>query len=226
MDGRPAHGGEPPPANRDAGGEPGPAPRGVRASDADRDAALERLSAAVGDARLTLEEYSERADRALSARTLEELEPLTGDLERTGPRAGGDAPHVLTAILGNESRKGRWQVPSQLSARSVLGDCHIDLRHATLTAPVTTIDARATFGAVTILVPEGVEVRMSGRAILGAKSCVVQGPAAPGAPVIDVRAKVFCGNVTARPPSLSEHMRERISAELMGRIGASGERTP
>ena len=36
---------------------------GIRASDAERDATLERLSAATGDGLLTLEEFSQRMDR-------------------------------------------------------------------------------------------------------------------------------------------------------------------
>ena len=41
---------------------------GIRASDAERDVTLERLSAATGDGRLTLEEFSQRMDRATTAR--------------------------------------------------------------------------------------------------------------------------------------------------------------
>jgi hypothetical protein len=84
---------------------------------------------------------------------------------------------------------------------------------------VTTIEARATLGAVTIIVPEGVEVRLSGRAILGGKSCEVHGREVPGAPVIDVHAKVLLGNVTVRPPGIGERIRERVMGELDARLG-------
>ena len=40
---------------------------GIRASDAERDATVERLSAATGDGRLTLEEFSQRMERATAA---------------------------------------------------------------------------------------------------------------------------------------------------------------
>src|SRR6516164_10225207 len=53
---------------------------GIRASDAERDAALERLSAATGDGRLTLEEFSQRMDRATTAKTRAELDRLVTDL--------------------------------------------------------------------------------------------------------------------------------------------------
>lgn len=51
-----------------------------RASDADRDTAVDILCAAVAEGRLTLDELDERAGAALSARTICELADLTADL--------------------------------------------------------------------------------------------------------------------------------------------------
>jgi hypothetical protein len=183
----------------------GPQVPATRASDRDRDEAVELLSAAASDGRLTLEEYSARADRALTARLLSELAELTSDLQRSS-QLPAQAPERLTAILSNESRKGPWTVPSHLSAHSVLGDCHIELHEAVLTSHVTTIEARATLGAVTIFVPDGVEVRLSGKAILGAKSSQVSRAALPGAPVIEVRATAILGNVTVRPAKITARL--------------------
>jgi len=50
-----------------------PAPR---ASDADRDRVTEQLRAAVADGRLNPDEFHERLDAALAARTLDALAPL------------------------------------------------------------------------------------------------------------------------------------------------------
>lgn len=176
-----------------------PGPVELRASDKDRDAAIEMLAAAAGDGRLTLEEYTERADRALAARLRGELEDLTRDLAAADEAVSDPGPERLLAVFGNESRKGRWLVPKRLSARSLFGDCHIELQDAAVTAPVTEIKASATFGAVTIFVPDGVDVRLSGRAIFGSKSSQVRDRPARGAPVIDVRASAIFGSVTVRP---------------------------
>jgi uncharacterized protein DUF1707 len=173
----------------------------VRASDADRDRAVESLAAASAEGRLSLEEHSQRSEAALLARTLGDLAGLTADL----PAApGGDAVAVsaeITAVLGNESRKGPWVVPSHLVVRSVLGDCHLEMQQAVIGQHVTTIDATVRFGSVTIFVPDGTDVRMTGRAVLGAKSSQLRGEPQPGAPVIVVRCDVFCGSVTLRRPS-------------------------
>jgi predicted membrane protein len=48
-------------------------------------------------------------------------------------------------------------VPPRLKARSVLGDCQLELQDAVLTSHVTVIEAKATLGAVTIFVPDRIE---------------------------------------------------------------------
>ena len=47
---------------------------------------------------------------------------------------------------------------------------------------------------------DGIDVRMSGKAVLGAKSSELQGQPRPGAPVLIVRCDVFCGQITVRRP--------------------------
>lgn len=54
--------------------------RDVRASDAERELTVERLSRAVGTGRLTVEEFDERSAKAYAARTRGELAALTEDL--------------------------------------------------------------------------------------------------------------------------------------------------
>ncbi|WP_328429099.1 DUF1707 SHOCT-like domain-containing protein [Streptomyces sp. NBC_00443] len=53
---------------------------GLRASDTDRDRAVDELNAAAGGGRLSMEELDERVTAALSARTVGELAELTVDL--------------------------------------------------------------------------------------------------------------------------------------------------
>src|SRR3954447_13018816 len=55
-------------------------PNPVRASDADRERVVARLTAAVGDGTLTLVEVEERQTAAYAARFRHELAPLTADL--------------------------------------------------------------------------------------------------------------------------------------------------
>jgi hypothetical protein len=185
----------------------------MRASDADRDRTIEVLAEASAQGRLSPQEYSDRSDTALAARTLGDLAGLTADLpgSRSAATQGAVAaiPEEITAVLGNESRKGPWIVPAHLTVRSVLGDCHLEMQEAAIRQQVTTIDAKVRFGSVTIYVPDGIDVRMIGRAVLGAKSSELRGEPRPGAPVIVVHCDVLCGTVTVRRPDWLMRRRAR-----------------
>ncbi|HEV7712170.1 MAG TPA: DUF1707 domain-containing protein [Asanoa sp.] len=176
----------------------------VRVSDREREQVVELLGRAAAEGRLSLDEYADRAGAAHGAQTRGDLARLTDDLPpHRVPAAtvAGPAEERLFALFGNESRKGHWIVPARLEARSVFGDCHLELQEAQLQAPVTTIEATAIFGSVTVYVPEGVEVRLSGTAVFGSKDSQLRGgPLPPGAPVLVVRARVVFGSVTVRPP--------------------------
>jgi Domain of unknown function (DUF1707)/Cell wall-active antibiotics response 4TMS YvqF len=186
----------------------------MRASDADRDRTVDVLATASAEGRLSLEEYSERSEGALAARTLGDLARLTADLpavsQPVAPAGGAvTVPEEITAVLGNESRKGPWLVPPHLAVRSVLGDCHLEMQEAIIKQHVTTIDATVRFGSVTIYVPDGIDVRMTGRAVLGAKSSELRGEPRPGAPVIMVRCDVLCGAITVKRPDWTMRWRAR-----------------
>ncbi len=79
------------------------------ASDADRDRAAERLRAATAEGRLTSEELEERLERAFSARTDAELEPLVADLPAPARavvrRPRWDSEHVR-AYVGDDAAAG------------------------------------------------------------------------------------------------------------------------
>jgi hypothetical protein len=62
-----------------------PPPRRLRASDADRAAAVARLQEAVGRGLLTLDEGDERMAAAFAARYVDELAPLWADLPAPAP---------------------------------------------------------------------------------------------------------------------------------------------
>lgn len=75
--------------------------RTLRARDADRERTVAVLEREVGTGRLTLDEFSERATAAYTARTLDGLAALTADLPR-GAAAGPCHPRfgLVPALLG------------------------------------------------------------------------------------------------------------------------------
>ncbi len=173
----------------------------LRVSDADREATVVRLREAGGEGRLTLEELAERVEAADAARTRGELDALTADLPDSSGRATAplDVPgkerRWIVAIMGGETRKGRWRPSRRTNAVAVMGGIDIDLREAEL-ADGAEILAVPVMGAVSIVVPEGVSVEMSGFALMGGNS----GPddrvlPLPNSPVVRVRAFSFMGGV-------------------------------
>ncbi|MFI5844414.1 DUF1707 domain-containing protein [Catenuloplanes sp. NPDC051500] len=192
----------------------------LRVSDAERAAVVEILGQATSEGRLTLDEYSERAATAYAAKTRADLAGLTDDLP-TGqeitpidPRGYAVAPAPLhgevlpagervSAIFGSDNRRGAFAVPQRMEASAIFGDVKIELQDAHLTHQYSVIEATAIFGSVTIYVPEGVDVRMTGRAVFGAKTSKLRGGVPPGAPVLEVRTTVWFGEVTVRPPKIN-----------------------
>jgi hypothetical protein len=173
----------------------------LRVSDADREATVVRLREAGGEGRLTLEELADRVERADAARTWGDLEAVTADLPAASPGASlpPDAPRKerrwIVAIMGGEQRRGRWRPSKRTNAIAVMGGVDIDLREAEL-ADGAEILAIPIMGAVTVTVPEGVSVEMSGFALMGGNA----GPddkvlPLPNAPIVRVRAFSLMGGV-------------------------------
>jgi hypothetical protein len=57
--------------------------RSIRVSNAEREAVIETLQRAVGEGRITLAEFEERARAAYQARSRGDLDVLTADLPRS-----------------------------------------------------------------------------------------------------------------------------------------------
>jgi Domain of unknown function (DUF1707)/Cell wall-active antibiotics response 4TMS YvqF len=176
-----------------------PAPRDLRASDADRERVTALLGEAAADGRLTLGEHSERIERAWSARTLGELAELTADL--AAPSAQPiqlDNRRAVTGIFGQGRREGRWVMPDRLAASAIFGEVTLDLREALLQSRRVTVLATVICGTLKLIVPDEVAVEVAGAAVLGRTGSGVAragGAAKPGAPVIEVKAFAVAGRV-------------------------------
>jgi hypothetical protein len=181
---------------------PRPAPRDLRASDADRDRVLEMLAEATGDGRLTAEEHAERVQRACTARTLGDLAELTADLAAPSAQPVRlDGGRIISNIFGQTRRDGRWVVPESLTVTAVAGEVEVDFTQAILQASRVRLYATVIGGRLRIVVPDGVSVVMTGHAVLGRKRAVPKTPpgAVPAA-VIEVKALVLGGEVIVRTP--------------------------
>lgn len=191
----------------------------LRVSDRERDDVIDLLAQAATDGRLTLDEYSDRADKALVSVTRADLAVLTRDLAVAHERLAASAlpvpePERVVAIFGSEHRRGRWPVPARLRVRALFGECKLELQRATLHSRVTVLEVTATFGSVEIVVPEGVDVRMTGSSIFGARECHIDREAPPGAPALEVRGRALFGEISVRHPKPAELETGRSSPRL------------
>lgn len=85
---------------------------------------------------------------------------------------GTDDDHLsIVSVFGGNRRGGRWRVPESTSITALFGRAFLDLREAECSAKQISVTCMSVFAGVTILVPEGADVRPAGTAILASSSC-------------------------------------------------------
>ncbi|MFD2763801.1 DUF1707 SHOCT-like domain-containing protein [Micromonospora eburnea] len=175
---------------------------GRKPSEVEQEAAAAALREAVGDGRLTLEEFSDRIGAVWAAERTDELEQATAGV--VGPQPVGSTHTVSTvvAFLGDQRRAGRWRLPARLRTFSVLGDVHLDLGTAVCAEDVVEINAWNLMGDINITVPDGVDVELAGFDLLGDRELrLAPVPPLPGTPRIRVRVYALLGDVHVRSTS-------------------------
>lgn len=188
----------------------------IRASDAERQAVIARLSSACADGQLTLDEFSDRSSEVWAAVTRGQLDDLTRDLRlpvaAPQPAAADEAPAAasptrrrrwMVAIMGGEHQRGRWRADHHLGAVAIMGGVHIDLRDATIEGDEIDISAWSIMGAIQVIVPEGIPVDFGGLMLMGGRSNrTSRVEPLPGAPRVRIRGYGLWGTIVVRskPP--------------------------
>lgn len=189
-----------------------PAAPPVRASDAEREVAADRLRDAAGEGRLTLEELAERSGAAYSAVTRTDLDQLVADLPAPGTEvaypkpAGPPAPPVrrrtFWGIMGGDTVAGPMRLSGETRIVNVMGGVDLDLSQAVLEEGELTLRIYSLMGGADIHVPHGVHVERTGFSLMGGDSIEpASEPPPPGAPVIHLHSvNVMGGNDVKRGP--------------------------
>ena len=175
-------------------------PPALRASDAEREAAVTRLRTAAGEGRLTLDELAERLERAFSAVTRAELEPLTRDLpSEPDRRALPEGRRWIIGIMGGGTERGRWRIAKRSNVINVMGGADLDLTDAVVADTEIEIRVFSLMGGSNIVVPDGVNVELTGLALMGGNDLELGGPGpGPGAPLVRVRAYSVMGGTDVK----------------------------
>ncbi|MGO4956505.1 DUF1707 SHOCT-like domain-containing protein [Luteococcus sp. Sow4_B9] len=194
----------------------------LRAGDSDREAVVARLSDAYQAGMLSLDEFSERTERAWGCVHLDELSELAADLPSAsstpgqalqrshgalpatgGPRVTDQAGLPVTiGIMSGTERSGLWVAGGTHTAVAIMGGVTLDLREARFNQQSTTIYAVAIMGGIEVIVPPDVAVRIQGLPVMGGFG--MEGPAInpstlpPDAPVVTITGVAFWGGVGVR----------------------------
>ncbi len=196
----------------------------LRASHDDRDRVAELLRVAAGDGRLSLEELDERLERALTAKTYDELAALTTDLPSPGapppepgaglavPAPGGAAvvPEAKDLVRihvgsGTARRENRWIVPKQMDVKVSSGHVTLDLTRAVISEPVLRVDAEVRSGHLTFITKPGIVVDADDVSVRSGH-VKIKAPWSDATPVllrVEVAGSVRSGHINARPPRRS-----------------------
>lgn len=131
----------------------------LRASHEDRNRVVETLQTAGGDGRLSAEELDDRVERALSARTLGELAPLTADLSAA---PATEDVLVIEQDGGKYVKDGRWRVPARIDLRTKLCRVTLDFSQAAITSGDVRIEVDMTLGKLIIVTAPDVAIDTNG----------------------------------------------------------------
>ncbi|ORV87641.1 DUF1707 SHOCT-like domain-containing protein [Mycolicibacterium iranicum] len=175
----------------------------IRASDADRAAVTQILEHAVGQGMLTLDEYTERIDVVIAARTRRELDTVIADLPHIRRDAAPvpAAPEVLTSWMSGISRKGQWTVPPQLRLVTRMCSTTLDFTTAVLSGPVVRIDIDDYFSSTELILPDGATADLNGVGNVASSTTVKVTSSPPSRSLhVVVTGKVRFGSVTAKHP--------------------------
>lgn len=162
-------------------------------------------------------ELEERLSAVYAAKTHAELEPLTADLPDSTNPAAVPAPaprpavgHPLVsgtpgstfsvAVMSGVARTGNWCVPAQHTSFAFWGGVDIDLRQATFAQQHVTITAVAIMGGIDIVVPDDIQVEVTGIGFMGgfdSSGGAVTAPD-PNGPVVTINGFAFWGGVSVK----------------------------
>ena len=181
-------------------GELVPQPPQRRMSDMERDRITERLRTAVGEGRLTMDEFEQRLSGVLAARTFGEVGPYVDDLP--GGPVSVTVPEFgeLRTTAAGLKRRGRWVVPRRLQVTARAGTVKLDFTDAVIGHQVVEIQLDVSAGATILVVPHGASADVDGVELVAGSMSVGGGvPQAMGSgPHFVVRGAQRAGRVVVR----------------------------
>lgn len=201
--------------------------RNLRVSDDEREHVVGLLQRAIGRGLLDLDEFTERTDVALAARTRGELNAVLVDLPGLSHRDAVAATAMDTTAHGTTTgvpaqgvpggpgdrlelkshgssltRNGRWYVPAQLSVRNKYGETKLDFTEAHVPHQIVHVDLDSKWGSVTVIIPETASVDINSITEIkwGSLDDKTNSNGKPGSPHYVLTGRVHGGSLTIKNP--------------------------
>lgn len=170
-------------------------------SDADRERVAERLRAAHGEGRLTLDEFDQRLTGLFAARTFADAEQYVADLPGSPLASAAPERAELRTTAATLKRRGRWVVPRQLVVTAKAGTVKLDFTEAVIPHPVIYIDLDVYAGSTILVLPPDTTVDIDNVELVAGSSRVrgVIASSFPGDGLhVVVRGKQRAGTLVVR----------------------------
>lgn len=119
----------------------------------------------------------------------------------------GKKGETYFSLLGSNSRKGAWDVPTEMDVTAILGSQELDFREARFPRKTVVIKAFTFMGSIDLKLPRGVQISTSGVPILGSIENKVESDAS--GPRIEVEGVVMLGSITAYCPREKKKRRRK-----------------
>ncbi|KHO17784.1 DUF1707 domain-containing protein [Mycolicibacterium setense] len=175
----------------------------LRVSDAERARVGHLLERAVAEGMITLDEFTERYDAALAARTRGELNAVVADLPLAAPatQRPAVAPEELRGWMSSIVRRGQWTVAPTLRLNTRLCSTTLDFTSAVLPSRVVEILVDDYCSSTEIIVPTAATADLNGvNAVAGSATVKVRTSPPSDHLHLIVRGRVRMGSVTVRHP--------------------------
>jgi hypothetical protein len=161
------------------------------------------LERAVAEGMITLDEFTERYDAALAARTRGELNAVVADLPLAAPapQRPAVAPEELRGWMSSIVRRGQWTVTPTLRLNTRLCSTTLDFTSAVLPSRVVEILVDDYCSSTEIIVPTAATADLNGvNAVAGSATVKVRTSPPSDQLHLVVRGRVRMGSVTVRHP--------------------------
>ena len=171
---------------------------------------IDFLQGLLASGKVDLDRFQVALDALLGARTQADLASVVRSLpppvDFTPPARQRQEPLEISTSMGEVRLEGRWQVSRLTKIETGMGSVTIDLSQAEFDDWDVEIVVHSHMGAITVIVPRGIEVRPVGRS--GPVTIAIE-PPIPGFPVVRLSATCDMGTIRVMHPAEKKQKKQR-----------------